>query len=162
MCRFQHLACVDFNKPWAQNSQNTACSLQLTACHCIIDNYIHFFHIIKMICAIANVIIILLRLTPYCTSTKFHYLFNFTIFSISLSIQFHYLFNFTIYSISLSIQFHHLFNFIIYSISLSIQFHYICILLLCVSPILLGDTHYVIICGVSPQCGTIFCLGLFN
>ncbi len=36
MCRFQHLACVNSNKPWAGNSQNTACSLQLTECHCII------------------------------------------------------------------------------------------------------------------------------
>ncbi len=37
MCRFQHLTFVDFNKPWAGNSQNTVCSLQLmiTACHCI-------------------------------------------------------------------------------------------------------------------------------
>ncbi len=39
MCRCQHLACVDFNKPWARNSQNTVCSLQLTACHWILDNY---------------------------------------------------------------------------------------------------------------------------
>ncbi len=38
MCRFQYLACVHSNKSRAGNSQNTACSLQLTACHCIIKD----------------------------------------------------------------------------------------------------------------------------
>ncbi len=39
MCRSQHLAYVDFNKPWALDSQNTAWSLQPTACHCTITNH---------------------------------------------------------------------------------------------------------------------------
>ncbi len=36
MCRFQYLACIEINKSWSLNSQNTAYSLKLAACHCII------------------------------------------------------------------------------------------------------------------------------
>ncbi len=42
MCIFQHFACDNFNKPWALDSQNTSCSLQLTACHYIMSNHIDF------------------------------------------------------------------------------------------------------------------------
>ncbi len=37
---FQHLSWVDFNKPWALDSQNTIWSLQSTSCHCIIHKQI--------------------------------------------------------------------------------------------------------------------------
>ncbi len=34
MCRFQHQACVDFNKPWVLDWQNTACSFHVSCILC--------------------------------------------------------------------------------------------------------------------------------